>query len=135
MMHTEDGARQFAAFFARTLDWADATGSASYSAHYFDADCTECSTLTQGIDKDHNAGKLYIGGRVALNGVQLPAASPDVNSDVDCVVKVSITAGETRAPDGRVIDATPNLPDVSVRLLLRWNGSSWLVAELTIATS
>jgi hypothetical protein len=123
--HTPDGAKAFAEFFIRTIDWGYATVSAAYMRHYFQSSCEGCVIFADGIDKDRRAGVHYIGGRTSI----LSAA---ISSDFKVIVTVDITSFEKKSASEKFLtgeEAHSKLPFV---VHLRWLRSSWQVVALAV---
>ena len=66
--HSPDGAKAFAEFFIKTIDWGYATTSGTYVRHFATSACDGCRSFADGFDRARRRGHHYIGGRVSVTG-------------------------------------------------------------------
>jgi hypothetical protein len=126
--HTSDGAKAFAEFFVKTIDWGYATISGTYIRHYSGSSCTTCATFADGLDKDRRAGEMYFGGRSTV----VDAKPNDRSHPYSILVTADITSFEKKSSGGKFIsgeEAHHNLPFV---VSLAWGGTAWQVRGLAV---
>ncbi len=64
--HTADGAKAFAEFFIKTIDWGYATTSSAYMRHYFEPTCIGCASVRSGLStRPASSDRHFIGGRIS----------------------------------------------------------------------
>jgi hypothetical protein len=125
--HTPEGAKAFAEFFVKTIDWGYATTSSTYMRHYFTA-CAGCAAFSKTIEKDAAAKRRYVGGRLTIRSSRLVS----VPRDARVVVTVDGTAREVVTDRGRFVRADPAYPNLRFGITSRWRSGSWRVIDLGI---
>lgn len=123
--HTPDGAKAFAQFFIKTIDWGYATMSGSYIRHYAATMCTACNGIAATIDKDRRAGDRYIGGRLTIRTATAKSAS-SINVTVDG------TSREVVTKTGKFISGDPAHPNLTYSLTVKWSPNAWVVDNLAV---
>jgi Family of unknown function (DUF6318) len=123
--HTADGAKAFAEFFIKTIDWGYATMSGAYLRHYEAPACTTCRSLADGIDADRRQGRKYIGGRlsrVVSSGKQTQRQ----------IVRVNATSFEEVDQDGRFVTGDRAYTGQEFELRIEWLESGWRVTHIAV---
>jgi hypothetical protein len=126
--HSRAGARAFAAFFIKTLDWGMATVSGTYLRHYAARDCSTCRSLAHDLDADRAAEHRYIGGRSRVIRVR-EGVKALANAQI---VEVRSTSFEELSKSGSPIAADPAYPRLRYVVTLRWR-FHWEVTRLAVA--
>ena len=124
--HTSEGAKSFAEFFIKTIDWGYATTSSTYMRHYFTTACIGCRSTADAIDKAAKQHHHFIGDRftaLAANAAAISSSSSVANARFD------VTSGEVVTKSGKYVAAEPALSRVRQRLLLEWHGDGWTVVD------
>jgi hypothetical protein len=127
--HTSAGAKAFAEFFIRTIDWGFATTSGAYMRHYFQPSCVECRSHASSLDATHKKGDHYIGGRFIITGTRQSGAEPE-RSELTITVSFNITALEAVDAKGTFKDAEPAHHSWHSRLRIAWGRSAWSVVDM-----
>lgn len=128
--HTPDGAKAFAEFFIKTIDWGFATVSGSYIRHYAEPSCRSCSVLANGMDNDRKAGNRYIGGRFTLtaaNGASHPLAK---GAEKTVVVTFDVLSFEQVTKSGKFVKADQAHRGERFEVSLIRSDGLWRVVEL-----
>jgi hypothetical protein len=128
LAHTAAGAKAFAEFFIKTIDWGYATIDGSYIRHHSSANCISCASLADGLDKDRAAGRRYLGGRLAIIESS-PVARGWQHGEV---VAANGTAFEVVTRSGKPVSAEPAHPHLRYTVTLEWANDHWLVEELAV---
>lgn len=103
LQHSTAGARAFAEFFVKTIDWGYATTSGSYMRHYYSASCKYCANLAKGLDATAKQGNFHIGDRFAMYQVDGKASS----SPLVLRTTVHVTDDTVLSAKRKVISSTP----------------------------
>jgi hypothetical protein len=125
--HTRAGAKAFAVFFIKTIDWGFATLNGSYIRHFSLAACTGCATFADGMDRDRKAGHRYIGGRIAIAAARVDALSPPI-----AVVRFAEAAYTEVDRLGHLVSADGAHHGERFDVHLRWR-RSWQVFRIDVA--
>jgi len=129
MWDDQQGAQDFAVFFAKTIDWADATVDTTYMSLYFEPTCDLCSKLKQTVDLARKANESYDGGRATVvDGVVIPKPPGDKGQYV-VKVYMSTTAAVIKSPSGVVVNHVPGLPNFNIEFSVAWRGTAWTVVD------
>jgi hypothetical protein len=132
--HTPDGAKAFAEFFIRTIDWSAATTSATYTDHYYESSCSSCRTLSDSTERARRAGHHYIGGRMSITGVRLSATALARSAEYTAVVTFDITSFEEVTRSGAFVIGDGAHRDYSFEVSMSWRAGSWTVIDLRANT-
>jgi hypothetical protein len=124
--HSAAGAKAFAEFFIRTIDWGYATTSSAYMRHYFEPSCEQCEVVARLLDNAHRSGDHYIGGRIALKSSQVLAFEPVPTVDLHLLV----TADEVIDSHGKPKDADVAYPNLRERISLTWDCGRWVIKDM-----
>jgi hypothetical protein len=124
--HTAAGAKAFAGFFIKTIDWGFATLNGAYIRHYALPRCVGCAAFANGMDGDRRAGHKYIGGRLTAKPARMELHSAHVVE-----VAFNQTSYEETDRHGRVVGADQGHRDERFAVHLDWRGA-WFVADLEV---
>ncbi|MGH8860797.1 MAG: DUF6318 family protein [Jatrophihabitantaceae bacterium] len=125
--HTPDGAKSFAEFFIKTIDWGYATTSSAYMRHYFRKTCLSCSSFADGFDTAKARHDRFIGGRITVGISRL--RSRDI-----VAVPLAITAFEQLMRGGRVRTADGAHSHERFDVTAEWATTGWRVRNLALET-
>ena len=125
--HTAAGAKAFAEFFVRTIDWGFATMSGAYIRHYSLPSCTDCATFADGMDKARASGHRYVGGRITTTGVTQSSKPTAPHAETSVLVRFNINAFEELTHDGEGVSADPAHTGEQFEVSLTWVSQSWRV--------
>ena len=127
--HTADGAKAFAEFFIKTIDWGYATTSSAYMRHYFLKSCQGCRIFADAIDAAKRKGHSFVGGRFAVQ-------SSETKSLKASVATVGVTADnssfEELDKNGKFVRADIAHKGERFTLTIRWVNSAWRVSSQEI---
>jgi hypothetical protein len=126
--HTPAGAKAFAVFFIKTIDWAYATTSTTYMRHYAMATCVTCTSLITGINKARKAHHQYIGGRTTI----LRARPGKQGALVSQIVTVNITSVEEVDSAMHYVQADVAHNGLRFEVRLSWGVNGWAVREVLV---
>lgn len=126
--HTAQGAKSFAVFFVRTIDWGYATTDSHYMRHYFTHSCTLCLAFADEFDNTKSAKHHYLGDRIHIRSSSATAGQDEVYAcrvvaDVDAATSV-----EDRT--GNVIKGGAPISKASLFLKVSWVRRSWTVTSM-----
>ena len=124
--HSSAGAKAFAEFFIRTIDWGYATTSSTYMRHYFQSSCKQCVVVANLLDNARRNGDHYVGGRITIKSSHVLAFGPSPTVDL----LVLVTADEVVDRNGKPKDADVAYPNLSERIFLAWAHRGWLVTDM-----
>lgn len=125
--HTPAGAKAFAEFFIRTIDWAYATNSAKYMRHYYEASCIECRSAADAVDKAVREGHHFIGDRFTIRRSAVLNSS---NASTVVDVYFDVSAAEVVDGKGRFVDGLGALNNYRERITTAWRPSGWMVTDM-----
>lgn len=128
--HSAAGAKAFAEFFIRTIDWGFATMSGAYIRHFSAPECDSCASLANGIDKDRRAGDRYIGGRTTVRSSRVLAHPVASGAQITVSVVVDVQAFEQMAHGGKPVTAEGAHHGETFEVSLRGVSSGWQVVKL-----
>ncbi len=128
---TQDGANAFAEFYLHTFDWAYATTSSTYVAHYTGSTCGLCTGLATGIRKTESEGHWYLGGRFTVHAA-MSTPKGDVTAPADYCSKILIdtTAGSVVDKTGKVFNGDGAHSDVAFKVCTRYSDQTWRATYL-----
>jgi hypothetical protein len=128
--HTADGARAFAEFFIKTIDWGYATTSSAYMRHFFVNDCATCRNFAQLFDESRRAHQHFVGGRITPGSayVRRGRLVPVV------AVPFAISAFAQMTATGHVIQADRAHDHERFDVTCRWSGSNWSAKAMALET-
>lgn len=129
--HTAAGAKAFAVFFIKTIDWAYATTSTTYMRHYFDRSCVGCSSIARAIDGARTRHRHFIGDRLAIKSATLATRAGPRDAELNIVVRFDVSSGDAVDKKGRSVSSEPALRNYGEEVFLRWD-SAWSVVELDV---
>lgn len=125
--HSAAGAKAFAEFFIRTIDWAYATNSAKYMRHYYEASCIECRSAADAVDKAVREGHHFIGDRFTIRRSAVLNSS---NASTVVDVYFDVSAAEVVDGKGRFVDGLGALNNYRERITTAWRPSGWMVTDM-----
>ena len=126
--HTAAGARAFAEFYLRALDWGYATMSGAYIRHYSAPKCTSCRSVADQLDAARRAGHRYIGGRSTVLRAH-PGRGGAFRSQI---VAIDSTAFEEVDRAGKFVTADVAYRGQQFDCKLTWRESRWAVTDILI---
>lgn len=122
--HTPDGAKAFAEFFIKTIDWGYATTSSAYMRHHFTHACIGCRSTADAIDKARRKNHHFIGDRITIRAAEMVGLAPDRPV---ALATFDVTSAEAVDMLGNYVDAAPALTGFRERITLSWRAGRWLV--------
>jgi len=131
--HTAAGAKAFAMFFVRVIDWGGATVSSNYMRHYTFQGCSTCAPGLSGVDRDRVAGRRYVGGRFTVQSAHLYSKPLETKADYTALVVFDISAFKEFSKTGRLIESEPRQVDEQFEVSLRWETGSWQTIDLRLS--
>jgi hypothetical protein len=128
--HTAEGAKAFAEFFVKTIDWGYATTSSTYIRHYAESRCLGCRQFADGVDRAYRAGHRYVGGRFTITGSTAKTYS---RSNASVLVSYDALSFEEVDKSGHGIAADPARTGQRFVVDLAWTSTAWRVKQLAVA--
>jgi hypothetical protein len=128
--HSAAGARAFAEFFIKTIDWGYATIDEHYIQHYSDAGCTGCNAFVHGIAVARAGKHRYIGGRITVVSASTSQRRAR-GADTTILVGFNILSFEEVTRSDRFVRADVAHTGERFEVSLGWVQDRWLVRELT----
>lgn len=128
--HTPEGARAFAEFFIKTIDWGYATTSSTYMRHYFQKSCIECANVVEGIDRVRNAHEHFVGDRFTIIRSAATKAHSAGLSESLVWPKFNVSSGEIVTSQGKFVDGDAAHPGYQEEVTLRWSDNAWTVTRM-----
>ena len=125
--HTPEGAKAFAEFFIKTIDWGFATTSSKYMRHYYEATCIECENAARGLDSAARARHHFIGDRFTIRRVETVARSGSAHG-LD--IYFDVTSTEVVDQAGKFVDALGALINFRERVQVTWSRGQWKVTTM-----
>lgn len=125
--HTAAGAKAFAVFFIKTIDWAYATTSTTYMRHYFDRSCVECRSAADAVDDAAHKHRHFVGDRFKIRS-STPIANRDGAAGVD--VYFDVTSVDVLDSSGRVVDGLDAIHNFRERIYLQQSRTDWAVVDM-----
>lgn len=126
--HTPEGAKAFAAFFIKTIDWGYATMSGAYLRHYARKTCLGCASFADTFDRARRSDDRYVGGRITIFSPHLRPGKTIVD------VPFAISAFEELDHQGKVVQADRPHRHETFLVSLQWRRITWSVARLALET-
>jgi hypothetical protein len=130
--HTARGARAFAAFFIKTIDWGYATTSSAYMRHYFNRRCVACSGFATSIDRVAHEHERYVGGRFAVKSVSLIHSPVVKTADDTCLVHAAIGQYRIVRSNGTTMKRGNQLTGERFEVSIARSKSGWVVVQLGV---
>jgi hypothetical protein len=131
LVRTEAGARAFAEFFIKTIDWGYATTNSAYMRHYYQPSCDGCEVLADNIDSTHVAALHFDGGRLAIIRSASGTSAAISGSELSIMVHVAISGEQAIDSSGAVRTADPPDPTHREEIFLAWRGQTWTVVSMS----
>ena len=128
--HTADGAKAFAAFFIKTIDWGYATTSGAYIRHYALNSCTACAGFADAIDRAKSADHRYVGGRMTMTSTRLASTALVHGASTTAIVAFNILSFEELTKGGSIVHADGAHRGEQFEVSLNWQGHGWMVRAL-----
>lgn len=125
--HTAAGAKAFATFFVRVIDWEGATVSSAYLRHYSSEACLSCRPFVDNTDS--TSGRRYVGGRMTIETTRLSPQPLYAKAEYTALVVFDIASFQEWSATGGLIDshaAYRGQFEVSVI----WVSAGWSVTDL-----
>jgi hypothetical protein len=130
--HSPDGAKAFAEFFIKTIDWGYATTSSAYMRHYFDHRCAGCRQFADGFDVTLRKHDHYIGGRIMTQDSTVSGRPLAPRTDVTVISRFDILSIEKIDSSGHVLAADGAHSGERFETSLVWRADSWTVGQLGV---
>lgn len=92
LQHSPAGARAFAEFFVKTIDWGYATTSGSYMRHYYSATCEQCPLIAGSFTNATAKKQHYVGGRFAILSTREVTEPPHFGSEHTFDIQIKVGA-------------------------------------------
>jgi Family of unknown function (DUF6318) len=129
--HNARGARAFATFFIKTIDWGYATTSSAYMRHYFDnKTCVACRSITAGLDRAAKNNRHFKGDRLTLRRTRAPRL--EVHGTIARLsVYFDIGAVTVLNKNDRVVDHSPASTDYREDMDMQWRSDKWVLVVMT----
>ncbi|HZZ96909.1 MAG TPA: DUF6318 family protein [Jatrophihabitantaceae bacterium] len=122
--HTPEGAKAFAEFFIKTIDWGYATTSSAYMRHYFTKSCLECSNAASALDRAARLHRHFVGDRFSIK-----SASPARRSST-IRVTFDVSSGEVVDRHDHFLSGDTSHPGYREDIAVSWAGQSWMVRKM-----
>ena len=132
--HSAAGARAFAEFFIKTIDWGYATTSSTYMRHYFEPTCIQCRNVELFLNTARSKGDHYLGGRIAVVDAVTKPLAPPARDVAEVSMHVNISSSEVLNRSGRVKGEDVAYNSLSEVAQLKWNPNGWKVVDLDSRT-
>jgi hypothetical protein len=133
--HSAAGARAFAEFFIKTIDWGYATTSSAYMRHYALADCQGCSAFAEFFDRARRAHHQFIGARMTITSARSAPKPLASGSDATAIVVFNILSFEEVTSSGKYVQADIAHSAEKFQVSMRWSSNGWLVRHLSASAS
>lgn len=127
--HTPEGAKAFAEFFIKTIDWGYATTSSAYMRHYFRTSCVGCRSTAIALDRARAKQRHFIGDRFAIRSSSMVSRTTTRTAHV--LVTFDVNSSEVVDVAGKFVDGGPALKDFREQVDLSWSSNRWLISEFT----
>lgn len=128
--HTSQGAKAFAEFFVRTIDWGYATTDGSYMRHYFDKSCRLCAAFANDFDQTKAARYHYVGDRLHIISPTRNVMSNVPKSQYTYRIQFNVDAFSSVDPTGKIYKAGAPIRGAVLASTLRWQHQSWTIVAL-----
>jgi hypothetical protein len=125
--HTPDGAKAFAEFFIKTIDWGYATTSSAYMRHYFQHACVGCRSTADALDRARRKKHHFIGDRFTIKSATM--TGPVTTQKAHVVVTFDVESVEVVDKNGKPVDAAPAANGFRELVTLSWHGTQWAIDE------
>ena len=130
---SDAGAKAFAVYFVKTIDWAYASMDTGLMTSASDATCTGCAALARAIDNRRALGDYYVGSRVTVLDTDVASVANPSNRLVNVVL--SYTALSIKHPDGSEEFSADAAKMIQLNLRTAFVGQAWTVIELNQVVS
>ncbi len=128
--HTAQGAKAFAEFFVKTIDWGYATTDSRYMRHYFEKSCRLCGDFANDFDQT-KAGKYhYVGDRLHLISPTRNVTSSVQNGQYMYRIKFNVDAFSSVDLTGKIFKAGAPIRGAVLDSTLRWRHQNWKIVAL-----
>jgi hypothetical protein len=128
--HSPDGAKAFAEFFIKTIDWGYATTSSAYMRNYFQASCETCRNFAGLFDRARVKAEHFIGGRIATGAAYVRRGK----TRLVVAVPFSITAFAEVKSSGHVVQADRAHGHERFDVTGEWVDGGWRTVEMALET-
>jgi hypothetical protein len=125
--HTPEGAKAFAEFFIKTIDWGYATTSSAYMRHYFKRSCVGCRSTADALDKAKHKEHHFLGDRFIIESAQITDNTTIAKPQV--LVTFDVSSSEVVDKNGKFVNGGPALRGFRELASLSWHTSRWVVDE------
>lgn len=127
--HTAQGAKAFAEFFVKTIDWGYATTDSRYMRHYFDKSCAFCGDFADDFDRTKAAKYHYVGDRLHIMSPTRNIAN-NQQGQYTYRVKFNVDAFSSVDLTGKIFKAGAPIRGAVLNSTLRWRQHSWKIVAL-----
>jgi Family of unknown function (DUF6318) len=123
------GAAAFIGHYVDTLNYAYETGDTKALERISVPRCQSCRNNRAVIEGTYKNGATFRGGHIRL--IAAEPTSADVKENLVVAAAWSSTHREQVASDGAVVGSYPASPQSLGEFTLQWNGTTWLVSEIS----
>ena len=122
------GAKEFAAYWFQTLNYAIQTGDVAPLVKASDTRCAACQDVIGTVQGSYSDGGYVLGGMYTVRS----AVPESMSSDADPLLAVTYDRSPRSGmgPDGQVRDSVPALSFQSCQLILSWFAKGWRVSSV-----
>ncbi len=128
--HTADGAKAFAEFFVKTIDWGYAVTSGAYVRHFAAATCSDCTGQANFLDAQRRLGRHFVGSRFTITKSVIANGRGGPGVDTTVRVMFDITAFEEVSTSSKFIRGDGPHNGYSFIVNLHWETAGWVVRQL-----
>jgi hypothetical protein len=124
------GARAFAEFFIKTIDWGYATTSSTYMRHYFTKSCIGCLSTAVALDSAARAKHRFIGDRFHITSARDNGVGSIHTRHVFATFDVNSV--EVLDRNGKFVDGEPALINFHELIDVSWKSGHWHIDGFTV---
>ena len=128
--HTAQGAKAFAEFFVKTIDWGYATTDSKYMRHYFDKSCSVCNSIALDLDNTASAKHHYLGDRIHVKSSALVLQNRKPGPYYLCRIVSDVDTYSSVTRSGRVVAGGAAIPSFGLNASVTLSRSGWTVTRL-----
>ena len=130
--HTAAGAKAFAEFFIKTIDWGYATTSSTYMRHYSSPRCGGCRDFVTGFDSARRRGHHYVGGRISITHSVIAAHPFAPHAELSVLLTFDISAIEELDKHAHFVDADGAHSGQKFEVSMSWRSNQWDIVQLGV---
>lgn len=129
--HTAAGARSFATYYVRALDWGIATTDPYLVARLSAPGCRVCQGYVQSLTAMRDKGDSLRGARMQVVSAKVMTGQLPVKADYGVELVVSEQAGVTVPAGSEAPGVTTHLGQDYTRVYVSWAADGWQVEDQT----